>query len=93
MTLGAARDIALMILVVEVFLCALVPGALVVGSWWIARRTHRAIPPRIRRARVGIRRARDGVDGLARVITRPIFFAETQSTRLRAMWRAVRGRK
>ncbi len=90
MTLGAARDVALIILIVPALICALVPGALVFGAWWVTRRAHRAAPPRIRQVRAGLRRTRDAIDRAARVLTKPIVFGETQSARLRAMWHAWR---
>ncbi|HEY4687788.1 MAG TPA: hypothetical protein VIK33_00625 [Anaerolineae bacterium] len=89
MTLAAARDISIIILIVPTCLCALLPAALVFGSWWVMRRVNRGVPPRLRSVRGGIRRTRDAIDGMTRVATRPIFFGETQSARLRAMWRAV----
>jgi hypothetical protein len=73
-------------------LCALVPAALFFGLWWGTWRVHRALPPVFRRARDGIRRTRDALDGATRTVTRPIFYGETQSARLRAMWRALRAR-
>ncbi len=91
MTLGVARDISLIILIVPMLICALVPSALVFGAWWVTRRTRRALPPRFNQARSGIRRVRDGIDRATRVVAAPVFSTEAQSARMRAMWRAARG--
>ena len=91
MTLGAARDISLIILIVPTLICALVPAALVFGAWWVMRRTRRALPPRFEQARTAVRRARDGIDRATQAATAPIFYAETQSARWRATWRSLRG--
>jgi hypothetical protein len=90
MTLGVARDIALIILIVPALLCMLLPAALAFGAWWLARRAGVALRPRIRQASSGVRRTRDALDGATRAMTRPIYFGETQSVRWRAMWRALR---
>ena len=90
MTLGAARDISLIILIVPMLICALVPAAIAFGAWWGMRRVRRAIPPQLQKVRTGIRKTRDGVDAATRVIVTPIVYAETQSASRRAMWRALR---
>ena len=91
MTLGVARDISLIILICPMLICALLPAAIVFGSWWVMRRTRRALPPRFQQARALVRRTRDGIDGATRVIGAPIFYGETQSARVRAIWRSLRG--
>jgi hypothetical protein len=91
MTLGEARDISLIILICPALICALIPAAIVFGSWYAMRRTTRALPPQFQKARGAMRRTRDGVDAATRVITRPIFYAETQSARVRSVWRSLRG--
>ena len=91
MTLGAARDISLIILIVPMLICALVPGAVVFGGWWATRRARRALPLRFQQARAVVRRTRDGIDSATRVMTAPILYRETQSARWRAMWRTLRG--
>lgn len=90
MTLGVARDISLILLICPAFLCALVPAAMAFGAWYVAWRTQRAMPSLFGRARAGIRRTRDGLDRATGVVTKPIYYRETQSARLRAVWRALR---
>lgn len=90
MTLGVARDISLIILIVPLLICALVPGGIVFGAWWATRRVRFALPARLRQARTAVRRSRDAIDRVTQVIGAPIFYRETQSARLRAMWRALR---
>ncbi len=90
MTLGVARDVALICLIVPALLCLLLPAALAFGAWWLARRTRFALRPRLRQAGAGVRRTRDALDGATRAMTRPIYFGETQAVRWRAMWRALR---
>jgi hypothetical protein len=91
-TLGVARDISLILLMVPACLCAMLPAAIVFGSWWGVRKVRRGLPRAFRTARSGVRRTRDGIDGATRVITRPIFFGESWSARLRAMWRRLAAR-
>ena len=93
MTLGVARDISLILLIVPALLCALVPAAMAFGAWYVAWRTQRALPPLFGKARAGIRRTRDGLDSVTQVVSRPVYFGETQSARLRAMWRALRSHR
>ena len=90
MTLGVARDISLIVLIVPTLICALVPAALAFGAWWATRRVRFALPSRIRQARTAVRRVRDAIDRVTQVITAPIFYYETQSARLRAMWHSLR---
>ena len=90
MTLGVARDISLIILICPLLICLLAPAAIVFGSWWVMRRTRRALPPRFQQARGLIRRTRDGLDGATRAFSAPIFFFETQAARMRAMRRSLR---
>ena len=91
MTLGVARDISLILLIVPTLICALVPAALAFGAWWATRRVRFALPSRIRQARTAVRRMRDTIDRATHRMTAPIYFGETQSARLRAMWRSLRG--
>ncbi len=88
MTLGAARDISLILLICPAFLCALVPAAMAFGAWYVTWRAQRAMPPLFGRARRGVRRTRDAIDSATRVVARPIYASATQSARLRAMWRS-----
>lgn len=92
-TLGVARDISLIILMIPTCLCALIPAAIVFGSWWGMRRVRRVVPRAFQTARSGARRTRDGIDGLTRLVTRPIFFGEALSARLRAIGRALASRR
>jgi len=89
MALGVARDISLIILIVPACLCALLPAAMAFGAWYLTRRTRLALPPRIRAARSVVRRSRDAIDRGTGLVTKPIYFYETQSARLRAMWRTL----
>ena len=87
MTLGVARDISLILLIVPTLICALVPAALAFGAWWATRRVRFALPSRIRQARTAVRRVRNAIDRVTAAITRPIYYREMQAARLRAMWR------
>jgi len=89
MTLAAARDISLILLLVPTCLCALVPAAMAFGAWYVAYRVNRSLPPRIRSGRSLVQRLRDVTDRATGVVTRPIYAGEMQSARLRAMWREL----
>ncbi|MGH2592057.1 MAG: hypothetical protein ACRDGG_00940 [Anaerolineae bacterium] len=93
MTLGVARDISLILLIVPTLICALVPAALAFGAWWATRRVRFALPSRIRQARTAVRRVRDAIDRTTDVVTKPIYFGETQSARWRAMWHTLLSRR
>ena len=90
MTLGDARDIALMILIVPALICSLAPAAIVIGALWATHRVRVWLPPSMRRAREGMRRVQDGTDKLSRALAGPIVFGETQSAKWRARWRALK---
>ena len=90
MALSVARDISLIILIVPLLICALVPSAIVFGAWWATRRVRFALPARIHQTRAAVRRSRDVIDRVTQVVSVPIVYRETQSARLRAMWRALR---
>jgi hypothetical protein len=89
-TLGIARDISLIFLICPALLCALVPAAMAFGAWYVTWRAQRAMPPLFGKARRGLRRTRDAIDSATRVMTKPVYYGETQSARLRAMRRALR---
>lgn len=89
MVVGVARDISLIILIVPTCLCALLPAAMAFGAWYVTRRAHLALRPRLRSARTAVRRSRDAIDRGTELATRPIYFYETQAARWKAMWRAL----
>lgn len=93
MTLGDARDIALIILIVPALICSVVPAAIVFGMLWVTRRARAGLPRPMRQARDGVRRVRDGVDRASRALAGPVFFGESQSAKWRARWRALRAQR
>jgi hypothetical protein len=90
MTLGEARDIALIILIFPALICSVVPAAIVFGMLWVTLRVRAGLPGPLRQARDGVSRVRDGVDRASRVLASPVFFGEMQSAKWRARWRALK---
>jgi len=90
MTLGDARDISLIILIIPALICLIVPAAIVFGALWATLRVRAWLRSSLRRTREGVRRFGEGTDKASLALARPIVFGETQSAKWRARWRALR---
>ncbi|HET7088734.1 MAG TPA: hypothetical protein VFL17_08805 [Anaerolineae bacterium] len=93
MTLGEARDIALIILIVPALICSMVPAAIVFWMLWVTRRARAGLTRPMHQAHDMARRTRDGVDRASRALAGPVFFGESQSAKWRARWRALRAQR
>ena len=90
MTLDAAANIALIILIVPALICSVVPAAIVFGALRATLRVRAWLPGPMRQALDGTGRVRDGVDRASRALAGPVFFGEAQSAKWRARWRALK---
>ena len=93
MTLGEARDIALIILIVPALICSVVPAAIAFGMLWAMRRARAGLLRSMRQAQDLARRTQDGADRASRALAGPVFFGEIQSATWRARWRALRAQR
>jgi hypothetical protein len=87
----ALRDVALIILAVQMMICLLVPGAIVFGGVWLMRRANMGLRPKMQSVHRSLREVELRVDQVGQRIADPFIRLETRwvtiQTFLRGLWR------